>query len=150
MNGWEREVGTVLYGRRMWETMRGWADAPDDASVTGEFGRIWRAQDKVVHSSSLPALDAPRARLERRFDPAAVRALVAASPSDVSIGGATLAGSALTAGLVDEIRLLVVPNLVGSGPRALPDGLRSELDLLEARRLDAGWLLLRYAVGDRP
>lgn len=145
-NDLDRPLGTHLYGRRMWETMRFWETMPDEDSVMGDYGRGWRATDKVVYSASLPSVDTARTRLERRFDPEAVRALVGAAPADVSIGGAALTESALRAGLVDEIGMLIVPVVIGSGPRALPDDVRVGLDLLEHRTFDGGWAFLRYRV----
>ncbi len=148
VNEQERSVGTALYGRRMWETMRWWAtDEPDgdDSPAVRAYAALWRAADKVVFSSSLTAEDVPGARLEPAFDAEAVRALKAASTRDLSIGGAALAATALAAGLVDEIDLYLVPVAVGGGKPALPDT-RLDLALLEERRFAGGTVLLRYAV----
>src|SRR5690606_19648049 len=91
-NDLQRSVGTELYGRRMYETMRVWGTLPlaDLPPVEREFAELWRATDKVVYSSSLE-VSAPRTRVERAFDPAAVRAMKAAAGRDLSIGGAALA-----------------------------------------------------------
>ena len=88
----------------------------------------------------------PRTTLERSFDPAAVRELKDAVDGDVSVGGATLAASALRAGLVDECQIYVVPVVVGGGTPWLPDGLRLRLRLLDEHRFDSGVVHLRYAV----
>jgi dihydrofolate reductase len=148
VNEQERALGTHLYGRRMWETMRWWAtDEPDqdDSPAVRSYAGIWRAADKVVFSSSLTAEDAPGARLEATFDPDAVRALKTSATHDLGIGGAALAASALAAGLVDEIALYLVPVAVGGGKPALPD-MRLDLALLEERRFAGGTVFLRYAV----
>lgn len=145
-NELDRPIGTHLYGRRMWETMRFWESMPDEDSVMGDYGRMWREADKVVHSKSLTAVDTARTRIVREFDAAETRRLVADAPTDVSISGAELAGQALRAGIVDEVGLLLVPVVIGSGPRALPDGLRVALDLLETQALEGGWTYLRYRV----
>ncbi|RIX31246.1 dihydrofolate reductase family protein [Amnibacterium setariae] len=149
-NDLERTVGTHLYGRRMWETMRYWATAPDDGSVEGEYGRLWRRADHVVFSTTLDAVDVPRTRLERRFDADAVRRLKAAATAPLTIGGAGIAAHVFATGLVDELQLLLVPVVVGEGPRVLPDGARLGLELLEQRTFPAGWVHLRYAVAGRP
>jgi dihydrofolate reductase len=146
VNDRERPVGTHLYGRRMWETMRFWQTMPDEDSVMGDYGRVWRAADKIVHSRTLAAVDTARTRLVRELEPAAVRALKAAASAPLTIGGAELAGQAIRAGLVDELELLLVPVVVGSGPRALPDGVGARLELLEQRTFPAGWVHLRYRV----
>ena len=145
-NELERGVGTHLYGRRMWETMRFWETMPAEDSVMGEYGEVWRGADKVVFSRTLEAVDTARTRLERRFDPEAVRGWKAEAAAPLTVGGADLAAQALRAGIVDELVLLLVPVVVGSGPRALPDGLAARLELLEHGTFPAGWVHLRYRV----
>jgi dihydrofolate reductase len=142
----ERGVGTYLYGRRMWQTMRFWETMPVEDSVMGAYGEVWRAADKVVFSRTLEAVDTARTRLERRFDPETVRRWKAEADAPLTIGGADLAGQALAAGLVDELELVLVPTVVGSGPRVLPDGTGVRLELLEHRVFPAGWVQLRYRV----
>jgi dihydrofolate reductase len=68
------------------------------------------------------------------------------SSSDISIGGAELAGQAIAAGVVDELQLLLVPVLVGGGKRALPTGIHGELELLDEHRFQSGFVFLRYRV----
>ncbi|MFF2050832.1 dihydrofolate reductase family protein [Leifsonia sp. NPDC058194] len=148
INDRERTVGTYLFGRRMYETMRAWDDlpGPGDPEVVAGYAAAWRDIDKVVYSSTLPAIEMARSRLERTFDPVAVRALVEASDRDVSVGGPTLAAAAFRAGLVDEVSLFVVPVSVGGGTPALPRALSLRLDLLEERSFSGGTVLLRYRV----
>ena len=150
INAAERPVGTYLYGRRLYETMAGWQELgtdPGDPPVTKDYGELWRAAEKVVYSATLDAVSTPRTRLERSFDPAAVRALKDATDADLSVGGATLAADALRAGLVDECRIYLAPVVVGGGTPWLPDGLRLRLRLLDEQRFASGMVHLRYAVG---
>ena len=149
VNELERPVGTYLYGRRMYETMAAWQTPgaiPAATPATRAFAELWRAADKIVYSRTLAAVATTRTRLEREFDPAAVERLKDSSARDLSVGGAGLGGQALAAGLVDELQLLLVPVVVGGGKRALPDGVRAQLELLEERRFDGGTVFLRYAV----
>ena len=143
-NDMERGIGTHLYGRRLWETMRVWQDLEDDDPVATEYGEIWRGIDHVVYSRTLDAVTEPGARLEGEFDPVQVRAFVDSQERDVSVGGATLAAVALRAGIVDELRLVVVPHLAGGGIPALPDGMSGPLRLREERRFGNGAVLLSY------
>lgn len=147
VNDQERPIGTYLYGRRMYEVMRFWATAPTtgDEPVMTDFAGIWQAADKVVFSRTLDEVTTPRTRLERTFEPEAVRALVAGADRDVSVGGPGLAGQAMAAGLVDEVHLFLCPVIVGGGTHALPDGLRMDLRLLAQRRFDGGVVHLHYA-----
>jgi dihydrofolate reductase len=147
VNDFERPIGTYLYGRRMYETMVFWETAPSDGdqpAVFRDYAQIWRAADKVVYSETLEAVTSARTRIERDFDAETVRRLKDASPSDLTVGGAELAGQAMAAGLVDELRLLLGPVIVGGGRRALPAGLRTGLDLISERRFAGGVVSLHY------
>ena len=111
-----------------------------------DFARIWQAADKIVYSTTLSEPVTPRTRVERDFAPASVRQLKDTATSDVTVGGATLAGAALHAGLVDELHQIVTPVVVGGGTSWLPDGLRVDLELLAERRFGNGVVHLAYAV----
>jgi dihydrofolate reductase len=150
VNERERAVTTYLYGRRLYETMRVWETVgsdPEVPAVEREYAEVWRAADKVVFSRTLPAVDTPRTRLLRSFDPDEVRRMKETCDGELSVGGPDLAAAALRAGLVDELRLLVVPVVVGGGKPLLPPGYRASLTLLEERRFPGGTLQLRYRVG---
>jgi len=146
VNDLERDVGTHLYGRRMYETMAVWEtmDVSAEPDVMRDYAEIWRDADKVVYSRTLAAASTPRTRIERDFDPEAVRRMKETAGRDLSVGGPGLAAHALRAGIVDEIQLFLVPVVVGGGTRALPDGLRVDLDLLDERRFAGGAVYLRY------
>jgi dihydrofolate reductase len=149
VNELERPVGIYLYGRRMYETMVFWdtvSPEPGRATVGREYAEIWRAAEKVVYSRTLERPSSERTRIERAFDPAVVREMKESAGSDITIGGAELAGEALRAGLVDECRLFLVPVLVGTGKRFVPGGLRAQLRLLEDRRFGSGVAYLRYSI----
>jgi len=146
VNDLERPIGTYLYGRRMYETMAVWqtSGGPEQTAVENDYAEVWRAADKIVYSATLHSVSTPRTRLERALDPEAVRQLKAASASDLGIGGATLAASALQAGLVDDLHHLLHPVVVGGGTRALPDGVRLGLELVDERRFAGGVVYLHH------
>jgi dihydrofolate reductase len=146
VNDLERPIGTYLYGRRMYDTMVYWETEDDRDPVARDYGEIWRAADKVVFSRTLDAVASERTRIERDFDPAAIRLLKQRSSADLSVGGAELAGQALAAGLVDELHLLLSPVVVGGGKRALPLGVHLDLELVDERRFAGGVVHLRYRV----
>jgi dihydrofolate reductase len=145
-NDLERGIGTYLYGRRMYDVMVFWETMDDPEPVMRDFAGLWRAAEKVVFSTSLEDVASARTRIERSFDPDAVRALVAAADRDVSVGGAHLAGQALRAGLVDELHLFLTPVLVGGGTRALPDDVRLDLELVGERRFANGVVHLHHRI----
>ena len=140
----ERPAGTYLYGRRMYEAMLYWESAVPDKGYVRQFAEMWRDADKVVYSRSLESVSSARTRLEHDFDPEPVRRLKAAAARRITIGGADLAGQALAAGLVDELRLLTVPVVLGGGKPCLPKGVRLPLRLVETRRIASGVVYLRY------
>lgn len=148
-NEHERSIGTSLYGRRMYETMRVWEHddwLTDQPAVARDYAEIWRQADKVVYSTTLTDVSTARTRIERQFDPEEVRRLKETSDSDLSIGGAGIAAEAFRHGLVDECVLLLSPVAVGGGKAALPRGVRLDLELLDQRRFDNGVVYVRHAV----
>jgi len=147
VNDLERDVGTYLYGRRMYEVMRYWETPPADAPpVMADYASIWQAADKIVFSSTLEEPSTARTKIERRFDAQTVRALKHESDQDLSVGGPDLAASALRAGLVDELARLIVPVVVGGGTAFLPSDLRLDLELLDEHRFPNGTVYLAYSV----
>lgn len=148
-NDHERGIGTALYGRRMYQTMRVWEDDDwlvDEPPVVRGYAAIWRDTDKVVFSATLPEVTTERTTLARVFDPDHVRRLKRASTADLSIGGATIAAEAFRHGLVDECVLVVLPVLLGGGKSALPRGVRAGLALLDHRRFPSGAVMLHHRV----
>jgi dihydrofolate reductase len=148
VNDLERPVGTYLYGRRMYEVMQYWetVSTSEEPDVIRDFAELWRAAEKIVYSTTLDEVSTERTRLEREFDPEAIRQLKASATSDVTIGGPHLAAQALEAGLVDEIHLFLHPVIVGGGNAALPDGVRVQLELVAERRFQSGVVHLHYRV----
>jgi dihydrofolate reductase len=148
VNDLERPVGTHLYGRRMYEVMLAWEtlDLSGQPSVIQDYAEIWRAAEKVVYSRTLDAVSSARTRLERDFDPEAVRQLKEASERDLAVGGPELAAHAFRAGLVDECHLFLAPVVVGGGQRSLPDEVRLDLELLDELRFGNGTVYLGYRV----
>jgi dihydrofolate reductase len=147
INDLVRPFGTYLYGRRMYDLMSYWETAhthTDQPACVREFGEIWQAADKIVYSKTLDAVSTGRTRIERDFDPAAVRELKQRARSDLGIGGPELAALALGAGLVDECQLFVAPMVVGAGKPWLPQDVRFALELLHERRFEGGMVYLHY------
>jgi dihydrofolate reductase len=142
-----RPVGTYLYGRRMYETMAVWETDPTLAAgsdLLAEFANVWQAADKVVYSTTLPAVSTAATRLDRRFDPDVVRELKTSAAGDLTVGGPTLGAHAFDAGLVDECHLLVHPVVVGGGKAAFRSAAGVQLELLDERRFGSGVVYLRY------
>lgn len=146
-----RSIGTNLFGRRMYETMVYWETAhtePEQPPFMLDYARLWQATDKIVYSTTLNDVASARTRIERTFDPDAVRELKAATDLDITVAGPQLAAQAIRAGLVDEYQLFVASVIVGGGNSFFPDDVRVDLELWDERRFGNGVVYLRYGVKD--
>jgi dihydrofolate reductase len=147
INDLERPVGTYLYGRRMYEMMVGWETDHTLAAqshLMRDFAQIWQAADKIVYSTTLETVPTARTRIERDFDPEAVRQMKAHAGSDLTVSGPDLAAHAFRAGLVDECHLFIAPTLVGGGKQCFPNNVRLKLELLDEHRFGNGMAHLCY------
>lgn len=142
-----RQMGTLIYGRRLYEKMAYWGSPvesyPEDRR---DFAEVWQRPSKWVYSRTLTTATAPNTHLHREFEVEPVRELKRTSKQDISIGGAELAALALAANLVDECHIVVHPVIVGAGKPAFDASLRRNLSLVETRRFDTGAVYLRYQV----
>ena len=141
-------TGLALYGRRLWETMSShWPTAdqqPDATPAHLEYARRWRDMPKVVFSSTIGAVDW-NARLASGDAVAEITRLKAEDGGFMDVGGATLAATAMRAGLIDEYAIVTHPVLVGGGTplfTALDNWVN--LSLVETRTFPDGVLLTRY------
>ncbi|NKY88112.1 dihydrofolate reductase family protein [Nocardia veterana] len=141
-------TGTALYGRKLWETMSShWPTADRQPGATPaeiEYARRWRDMPKVVFSSTISTVDG-NARLVTGDAVTEITRLKAEDGGPMDIGGATLAATAMRAGLIDEYALVVHPVLVGGGTpffAALDN--RADLTLVETRTFPHGVVLTRY------
>lgn len=134
-----------LRGMMYWETA---PPAGDGSKVELDYAKIWQSVEKVVYSKTLQAVTSAKTRIERALDAGTVRRMKEESARDISVGGPTLAGQAMAAGLVDEMHLFLVPMVVGGGTRALPDELRVKLALMSERRFGSGVVYVQYRFGE--
>jgi dihydrofolate reductase len=143
-----RASSLTLYGRKLWETMSSYwptGDQQPDATPIGiEFARLWRDTPKVVFSSTIDKVDW-NTRLVTGDAVAEITRLKAEDGGPMDIGGATLAGAAMRAGLIDEYLIATHPVLVGGGTPFF-----SALDswvnvrLVETRTFPGDVILTRY------
>jgi dihydrofolate reductase len=145
-----RPIRTHLYGRRLYEAMAYW-DAPAEgySPEHRDFARIWQKSEKIVFSRTLTDAMTRKTRVERNFDPEAIRNLKRESEHDIIIGGAELAGLALEADLVEECHLFLHPVIVGGGKPAFRATLRRNLELLETRDFGTGVIHTHYRIRGR-
>ena len=149
ITGLVRSAGTYLYGRRLYESMAVWetdAALAAQSELMADFAHVWQAAEKVVYSTTLHDASTAKTRIERTFDPDAIRDLKASAAADLTVGGANLAAQAFRAGLVDECHLFIYPVFVGAGKASLPRDMRADLELLDERRFGNGVVYVRYRV----
>ena len=149
INAAERDVGTFLYGRRMYEMMIGWETDPSAAEQSpgsADFADIWQSKEKIVFSRTLESVSTKNTRIEREFNPQAVGALRDEAAQDLNISGAGIAAEAWRHNLIDECHMFLAPMLVGGGQRLFPEGVRRPLDLVDDHRFKNGMVHLHYRV----
>ncbi|HEU5175120.1 MAG TPA: dihydrofolate reductase family protein [Gemmatimonadaceae bacterium] len=86
INELSSSIGTYLYGRRMYDTMVYWETAhtvPGQPQFVLDWARHWQAAEKIVYSRTLAEPRSARTRIEREFDPDAVRRLKANASHDI-------------------------------------------------------------------
>ena len=140
------ELGGVLCGRRLYETMVVWETDPSlrDNELGAAFADAWSAIPKVVFSHALDRVQG-NARLAEASVAEEVAAALEATDKDVEIGGAGLAAQAIELGLVDELRIFRNPIVVGGGTPFLPAVTEHvPLELIELRTFASRVILERY------
>ena len=140
------ELGGVLLGRRLYETMLVWDTDPSlrDSELHTAFADVWSAIPKVVFSRTLDSVQG-NARLAEASLAEEIAAALAATDKDVEIGGADLAGQAIELGLVDELRIFRSPVVLGGGSPLLPPVTKHiALDLIETRTFNSRVIYERY------
>jgi dihydrofolate reductase len=149
-----RSVGTFLFGRKMYETMKVWDDIPTEGTggpmdgpseAMNDFAGIWRDAKKIVYSTSLSDVETADTTLERTFNAEAIRKLVAESNKDLGIGGPHLAAEAIKANIVDEYHQFIVPIIIGDGNYWLPKDTKVKLELADMRKFENGTVHLQYS-----
>lgn len=153
INNIARNVGTSLLGRNMYEIMKVWDTMPTEGTggpmdgpseAMNDYAKIWQAAKKIVYSTTLSDVAIANAKIERAFNPEAVKKLVAESNKDFDISGPHLAAEAIKAGIVDEYHQILVPVIIGSGNYWLPKDVQVNLELVDVRKFENGFVHLKY------
>jgi dihydrofolate reductase len=142
-----RELGAHLCGRRLYEVMAYWESADQNPSAPEhelEFARIWKDLPKVVFSTTLEKVEG-NARLVREGVAEEVARLKAQPGKSLAVGGAGLASTFITLGLIDEYRLFVNPVVLGGGTPYFPAlDERINLELVDTRTFSSRVVYVRY------
>lgn len=138
----------VLMGRLTFEALD---SVPDEARDEG-YKRMTRLP-VTVFSRTLTSAGWPGANIESRDLVESVRELKQTSPTPIrTMGSLSVVKQLLNAGLLDRLRLMIFPLLVGPGGReAMFDGVEeADLTLVDQRVFDGRVLLVEYAPTGQP
>ena len=142
------EGDTLLLGRKTWQIHGGAFEpmADDDPNSIG-----FNTMPKYVVSTTLPDASAWRnSTLIKENVVEQIRALKAQPGKNILMDGSSMLIHTLARNdLIDEYSLLVYPLVLGGGKKLFPDGLRSNLRLVESQAFPSGVVLMRYTV-ERP
>jgi dihydrofolate reductase len=148
-----RNVGTILMGRKLYETMKIWDEIPTEGTsgpmdgpsqAMNDYAKIWRAANKIIYSTTMTDVAIANAKIERSFDPEVIKKMVAESDKDYDIGGPHLAEAAIKANIIDEYHQIIVPLILGNGNHWLPGGNNNKLELVDTRKFENGFVHLQY------
>jgi dihydrofolate reductase len=142
------EIDTILLGRRTYEGFAGYWPAEE-----GEFADVMNNPPKLVFASKGSLTETPwgdygNAELVDEDVEARVRELKAGEGKDmVILASGGLASSFLNLGLVDELRINIVPVVLGEGkPYFRGVDKQVSLELVEAKPYPAGATGMTYRV----
>jgi dihydrofolate reductase len=133
----------MLLGRVTYEGFAAaWPGMTDEVG----FAEKMNGMPKYVVSTTLRTADWNNSTVIGGNVADAVRELKAQSGGDILVAGsATLAQTLLACGLVDEIRLMVFPVILGTGKRLFGEASHaSTMTLVECRQLASGTVILTY------
>ena len=121
-------------------TYDGFAAAwPSMEETTGDFGKKMNAMPKFVVSTTLDNAEWNNTEIIRKDVPDEVARIKQQFEGDILVAGsAQLVQSLLAGGLVDELRLMVFPVVLGAGKRLFAGGAdATALKLVETRQTGA-------------
>jgi len=134
----------LLLGRKTYQIFAGyWPKAKDDAGFADKMNNM----TKHVVSTTLKKVDWNNSKLIKTNVPEEVRKLNKQPGKDVLVyGSGKLVTTLLQHDLVDELRLMVYPVVLGSGRRLLGDHAEplKPLKLAESKTFPSGIVLLSY------
>jgi dihydrofolate reductase len=137
------EAEAHLLGRVTYESFAGaWPERDDEAG----FAEKMNAMPKYVVSATLDALEWNNSHLLEGDLTDAVLGLKERLDGVILVAGSRMLVEALLErGLVDELRLMIFPVVLGSGRRLLPESPGTmELELIDTRTWDSGVVLVTY------
>ena len=139
------EADTLLFGRKTYEGLAEFWRSPQALEVDAGMSERMNRYPKIVVSRSLASAEWAPSTLISHDAPAQLTKLKEQPGKDIIMPGSSrLAASLLDGGVLDELRIMVNPVVLGSGDPALAGAARSSLELVQVRQFASGNVLLTY------
>jgi dihydrofolate reductase len=143
------EADTLIFGRRTYELMAGFWPSDQAIKADADTARRMNAYKKLVFSTSLKSVDWNNSELHKDHVSSVLKQLKNGAGKDIAVfGSSNLCLTLLSRGLLDEIRIMVNPVVLGAGTQ-LFDGIDSplHLSLAKSKTFKSGNVLLTYVPG---
>ncbi len=140
--------GALVFGRKTYEVMASFWPTPAAAQLFPQVARGMNASPKYVFSHTLASSPWTNTRIINSDLIAAIRELKAETgPTLVVLGSGSIVSQLLQANLVDELQLMLVPVVLGSG-RTMCEGVTAKprMTLARHRAFPSGCVSLIYDV----
>ena len=140
-----REAGTLVFGRVTYEGMAAFWPTPAGEESDPEVAKAMNTTPKIVISRTLPQATWAGTRIISDHAEEELAKLKQQPGKDIVIpGSSTLTAGLLQTGLLDELRIMVNPVILGQGRSLFAGAGRTGLKLLKTRQFTSGNVLLYY------
>lgn len=143
-----KEVDLLLFGRRTYELMASYWSTDDAKKDDPSIARLMNEIPKIVFSKTLKSVNWENSRLVNENAVPIVSKLREQTGKEIGIfGSSDLSVSLLEASLLDELRIMANPIVLGKG-KPLLQGLKTriKLRLTKEKKFGSGNVLLYYSL----
>ena len=140
-----REAGTLVFGRVTYELMAAFWPTPAGEESDPDVAKAMNTTPKIVISRTLPQATWAGTRIISNHAEEELAKLKQQPGKDIVIpGSSTLTAGLLHTGLLDELRILVNPVILGQGRSLFAGAGKTSLKLLKTQQFTSGNVLLYY------
>ena len=150
-----RQTDIILFGRRTYQLFENyWPKAAQDTALSKnnlEIANLINNMDKIVFSTILNKVEEKEnwknVKLVHTVNPEEIKSWKHQPGKEMSVGGNNLCTTLALRGLVDELRIMVNPIILGEGTQ-LFQGVKERLNLrlMKTRTFNSGNVLLYYVL----
>lgn len=141
-----KTIDTLIFGRKTYEMMASYWPTSQGMKDSPIVSKLMNDIPKLVFSKTLTNLSWSNSSLAMGEIETVIKSIKGRAAKDIFIlGSGNITNVLLKQGLVDEIRLIINPLLLGSGTLMFKDN-KAKLRLLKAKTFNNGNILLYYKV----